>query len=169
MPGCLVRNFNVWGTCWDGTRRATCYPDKVYVTRCGDTDGQDWQFVLLGDGETLIKSGSSNSCLERFGGDIELRSCDSNEPNQRFFAPNGSLDGGRFELSQRSAPGLCLNQDHHPKNAEYGTLAEHKLPWLDNWVRHPNFPDLLVFETVHMRPCWQARHWDSLTSYWERA
>jgi hypothetical protein len=121
--GCLVRNFNVWGTCWDGLKRVTCYPDRVYVTKCGDSDGQDWQFVLVGDDETLIKSSSSDNCLERSGTDVKLRDCDKDVPGQRFFAPNGSLDGYRFELSQRSVPGLCLNQDHHPKNAEYGMYA----------------------------------------------
>ncbi|CAB9527247.1 receptor-like protein kinase [Seminavis robusta] len=138
---CLVRNYRVGGMCWDGITPTTCRANRVYVTRCGSTSGQSWQFVHVGNGEALIKGSGTNRCLARSGTNIELRTCNNNSPSQRFYTPNGCYNCRRFELSQRTAPGLCLNQDHHPKNSEY----------------------------VQMMPCWQTRARDSLTSFWEKA
>lgn len=133
---CLTHSMS--GTCWAGLDRQSCKYNAVYVTRCGNRN-QNFQYQYVGN-EVMIKVSGQDKCLTRSGIHIDLRSCNSGNNMQKFYAPRGDLNGYRFELSQKSAPRYCLNQDHHPKNAEY----------------------------VQMFPCSWTRARNSLTSYWEK-
>jgi hypothetical protein len=91
-----------------------------------DTDSPTrLRFVTQGSGEFMIKIGGSqandNLCLELNTGtkNYELRSCDSNDPLQRFRSGNGShLGSGRFEIYPKSKAGFCVTNRHHPRYGE---------------------------------------------------
>jgi len=75
--------------------------------------------VDLPNDEVLIQlANGDNECWERSGRRIFVEQCDSGNSRQRWFAPNGSFDGRRFEISQRGFTSQCVTNDHHPKTAE---------------------------------------------------
>lgn len=130
------------GTCWYGLDDARpCRSDQMYVARCGSDYRQAIIFEVLDDGEVLIKLGNGeNKCWERNRREIFLRTCDQNNSLQRWFAPNGSFSGSRFELSQRGYERQCVSTAHHPKAGE----------------------------VVELHSCEALRRPDFQTSYWNR-
>lgn len=116
---CMMYNYR-GNECWHGLRTGPCDQDALYVSKCSNDARQEFTFMhLTGGTEVLIKLGrGSNSCFERKGRSIGLRRCDPNSPLQRWSAPNGNLQGYRFELSQLSYQGQCISQAHHPKEGE---------------------------------------------------
>jgi hypothetical protein len=108
--GCVTRDYNLGGTCWHGLERETCTSDRVYVTRCDNDSNQRFNFEYVSGGEALIKVYGQNRCLDRDGWQVNLKPCKPENSSQRFIALNGSFNSYRFELSQKSARTLCLNQ-----------------------------------------------------------
>ncbi|CAB9509454.1 expressed unknown protein [Seminavis robusta] len=107
------------GRCWYGRQRRACRPDQVYVTKCKDEYRQYFRFVKLGSNLVQIKLGDGrNLCFQRVSTQIFLRTCDEKNKYQQWYAPNGSFDGSKFELSQHSNPRQCMTQAHHPKAGE---------------------------------------------------
>jgi len=90
------------GKCWYGRKRSSCRDDQIYIAKCSGDPDQKFQFLKHSGGEVQIKVASKNLCFESVGNSVYLRSCDSNEKAQRWYAPNGDIDGRRFELSQRT-------------------------------------------------------------------
>jgi hypothetical protein len=91
----------------------------MYVTRCGDDIDQRFKFIETTSDEILIKVGNGeNKCWERDGSAVILRPCDENNSLQRWFTPNGSYGGSRFEFSQRGFDSKCVSTVHHPKEKE---------------------------------------------------
>jgi Ricin-type beta-trefoil lectin domain len=114
---CWTRNYaglKSWGVCWYGGNFGICWPDAVYISKCGLEDTrQMWTFRDLRGGEFQIKSPTQPTCLEAVGGnDLRMRLCDSSNKNQRF---TGSTGARKFSLKKS---GRCIGQKHHPKNGE---------------------------------------------------
>ena len=108
------------GKCWYGLDAMECNPEESYIAKCGNEIRQRFLFVKVNDEEVLIKLGNGdNTCWERNGRAIFLRDCDSSNSLQRWFAPNGSFDGERFEISQKGYERQCVSTAHHPKAGEY--------------------------------------------------
>lgn len=117
---CMMYNYRN-RQCWHGLRSGPCDQDAIYISKCDNNEArQQFAFIHLeGGSEVMVRIGSgSNSCFQRDGRSIVLRQCNSNTPQQQWYAPNGSLQGYRFELSQTSYKGQCVTQAHHPKEGE---------------------------------------------------
>lgn len=112
--------------------------DKLYIENCSDDGVERFDFDYINSDEVLIKLHGTDRCLERAGRDIYIRSCNSGNSLQRWWAKTGEFDEYRFEISQLTATNLCVTQRHHPK------------------------PD----EEVELEPCETARSSD--TSFWVR-
>ena len=107
------------GSCWYGLEKNDCNPEEVYIAKCNNDPRQRFTFLNVGNEEVLIKLGNGeNRCFQRQRRAIVLDQCDENNSLQRFFAPNGSFDGIRFELSQRGFSSQCVSTAHHPKPGE---------------------------------------------------
>ena len=129
------------GKCWYGRLRTKCRSDQVYMAKCDTKEKrQQFRFVHLDNEQVQIKLGDGNLCFERQSSQIFLEKCDSDNKYQTWFAPNGSFDGRRFEVSQKSRSGSCMTQDHHPKPGE----------------------------VVELHSCSAARSKDHQTSYWNK-
>lgn len=139
--------------CWHGLRAGSCDQDAIYVSKCNNDARQKFAFIHLSGGtEVLIQVGSgSNSCFERKGRSIRLHRCNPNSFSQRWYAPNGSLEGYRFELSQMSYRDQCVTQAHHPKEGEIVELHSCKLS------RDAN----------HQSSFWNVYWWQPYDQLWE--
>jgi hypothetical protein len=128
------------GHCWYGDQSLGCNSDQLYISKCSFERNQWFTFEPTPSGEVLIKLGNDkNQCWERLRRSIYIRTCDPNNPLQRWFALNGSLDDGdRFELSQQGFTNQCMTNAHHPKAGE----------------------------VVEMHSCRASRAPDSETSFW---
>ena len=104
------------GQCWYGTDSRPCSQDQIHLSKCSNDNRQRFLFVELAGDEILIKLGNGqNQCLQRFKREIFIRTCDANNSMQRWYAPNGSFDGRRFEISQKDFSTQCVTNAHHPK------------------------------------------------------
>jgi hypothetical protein len=100
--------------------------DYLLTVDCDTDSPTKMRFVTQGsNGEFMIKIGGSqasdNLCLQlnMSSHNYELRSCDSNDPLQRFTSGNGSyLGSGKFEIYPKSKSGFCVTNRHHPKYGE---------------------------------------------------
>ena len=111
------------GKCWYGQKTKFCRNDQLYMAKCSNDKRQKFQLINLSNGEVQFKIGNGeNLCFERVGRQIFLRGCSSSNKQQRFYAPNGSFDGFRFEVSQRSYPSQCMTQDHVSKLYQHDLL-----------------------------------------------
>lgn len=129
------------GKCWYGLDTMTCSSQESYIAKCGNENRQRFLFVDLAGGEILIKLGNNdNECWERSSRAVKIRQCDANNPLQRWFSPNGSFNGQRFEISQKGFENQCVSTAHHPKAGE----------------------------VVEMHSCVALRAPDSETSYWNK-
>ena len=112
--GCMMWNYDGLpgsGKCWYGKERRSCRNDQLYIARCSNEKKQKFRFLEVSGKEVLIQIGNDkNLCLQRYNREIFLKTCDSGNEHQRWFAPAGSFDGPRFELSQRRASSLCVTQ-----------------------------------------------------------
>ena len=107
------------GYCWYGDDSDDCNSNQVYLAKCGNERNQRFRFVDLSNGEVLIQlANNDNECWERSNRRIYVERCDSNNSRQRWYAPNSSFGGSRFEISQRGFSSQCISNDHHPKAAE---------------------------------------------------
>ena len=98
------------GRCWYGLEVKDCNPNQVYIARCGNDSRQRFRFVSFANGEALIQIGNgSNNCLQRYRTAVYIRNCDENNALQRWYAPNGSFDGNRFEISQKDTSTQCVS------------------------------------------------------------
>jgi len=112
--------FDYEGTCWYGLETGSCRSDQIYLSKCDNDYRQSFLFEKLDNDEVLIKLGNrENKCWTRSSRSIYLRSCDPTDRLQRWFAPNGSFDGPRFEISQKGFESQCVANDHHPKAGKY--------------------------------------------------
>ena len=142
MTGCATYHYQHNGKCWYGRKSKTCRNDQVYIAKCNQYKGQRFMFVKVSGNEVLIKVGDGrNLCFERYSREIFLRTCDSSKERQRWFAPKGSFDGPRFEVSQHSLSNQCMTQDHHPKAGEVVELhscraARSKSHETSYWVKY---------------------------------
>lgn len=137
-----MRDFDGYpgrGKCWYGLDVLPCRSDHIYIAKCMKDSRQDWVFEYVNDSEVIIKADGQDQCLHRSGINIVLRSCNSGNKYQRFFAIRGGFDEYRFELSQKTATRYCLNQAHHPKPGE----------------------------VLAMYPCARTRSPEHMTSYFE--
>lgn len=104
------------GKCWYGQDSRPCSQDQIHLSKCSNDHRQRFLFVDLDGGEALIKVGNGeNKCFQRNRRSIFLRTCDANNSLQRWYAPNGSFDGHRFEISQKDFGTQCVTTAHHPK------------------------------------------------------
>lgn len=100
------------GGCWYGRERKDCRDDQLYISKCSGDSRQKFDILKLSGGEFQIRLGDENLCFERKKREIYLRGCNSGKATQRWYAPNGSIDGKRFEISQKDYSSQCLTQDH---------------------------------------------------------
>lgn len=119
---CMTYDYDGYpgtGKCWYGTESRDCSVDQIHISKCEDDKRQRFVFVELSDEEILIKLGNdANSCLERDGRSIFIRTCDASNYLQRWYAPNGSFNGDKFEISQKKKSAQCVSTIHHPKAGE---------------------------------------------------
>jgi hypothetical protein len=158
------------GKCWYGRQRKSCRNDQVYIAKCSNSERQKFRFVKLSNNEVQIKLGdNSNRCFERDGRKIFVRRCNSSKSLQRWYAPNGSFDGRRFEVSQRGYSSQCMTQDHRKYLQLYlfncvrpstSSFCSYKLRSL--------FPDPKAGEVVELHSCRAARSRSHETSYWNK-
>ena len=127
--------------CWYGRDSTDCNSNEMYMTRCRDEPNQRFTFIEAGNNEVVIRLGNGeNRCWERYRRRIFLRPCDTGNPLQRWYAPNGDFNGPRFEMSQRGFDSQCVSNDHHPKEGE----------------------------VVELHSCTGSRAPDSETSFWNK-
>ena len=149
--GCMMYDYDGLpgdGKCWYARERTHCQPDQIYISKCSEDARQNFRFVKIAANLVQFKvADERNLCFEsgpnpRQGGakQIFLRTCNVNNPNQQWFAPNGSFDGYRWEASQYVNPSLCMTNDHHPKPGE----------------------------VIELHSCRAARSASHLTSYWNK-
>ena len=112
--------------------------DQIFIEACDDNGVQRFDFEYVSSDEVLIKLSGTNRCLQRSNRNIFVRNCSSTTSLQKWWAKVGQFNGDRFEISQKSAPDMCVTQPHHPKSGE----------------------------KVYLEPCSQPRESD--TSFWER-
>ena len=112
--------------------------DRIYIETCSDDGVERFDFNYVDSDEVQIKVHGTDLCMERSDKSVYIRSCDSGNAQQRWWAAAGGFDEYRFEISQVSASNLCVTQRHHPKSDEL----------------------------IHMEPCTLPRSSD--TSYWEK-
>jgi hypothetical protein len=119
------------GVCYYSGRIGLCWPDAVYITTCKLEDpGQMWTFTDLRSGEYQIRAPATGLCLERITRNgLRMRPCDSSNSKQRFYTPSGSRRSNKFSIGQ---DGMCLGQDHHPKNGEVIEMEDCGALYKDN-------------------------------------
>ncbi len=99
--------------------RYGCTPgNNVAIYNCEDSP-EMWTFVEYEDGSAQIQNYEWGLCLQNVDtNQIVLSVCDELSMDQRFVPLGGNFEHYRFELSPLMQPGLCLTQDHHPRNSE---------------------------------------------------
>lgn len=92
--------------------------DKTYISKCGRSKSERYDFVFVKGDYALIQVNGKNLCFERKSKSIYLRKCDKNKNDQLWFAKKGDFGGDRFEISPRGLTDFCVTQRHHPKEDE---------------------------------------------------
>ena len=165
---CWTRNYmglKSWGICYYGRRIGLCWPDAVYIAKCGLEDTrQMWTFKELRGGEFQIKAPTQPMCLERINSnDVRMRICDSSNESQRFSGNSGSR---KFSISQG---GRCLGQKHHPKNGEVGFCSWTNVSLNEQFVNVSTISYLFgvsTFQVIEMESCNTLKQ--DQTLYWEK-
>ena len=98
-----------------------CAPTELYVNECDRRDPrQHWKFIPVSSDEVMIQAMRHNQqpphledrCFHRDTRKILLQPCNERLHNQRWFAIRGGFNKERFELSTKTLPDRCVNQDH---------------------------------------------------------
>jgi len=97
----------------------------MYVEACDLADPrQRFEFLPVSSDEVLIRAWGEDRCFARDNYEILLDSCREELHTQRWWAVRGGFNSARFELSQKTLPDRCVNQDHHPKSGEVMRMYE---------------------------------------------
>jgi len=147
IAGCISREYRVNEiACWYGLDQINCEPDQLYMARCDREDPrQRFKFQPVSSDEVLIAAYNhrtnedENRCMYLDARQIFLKECDEKVHNQRFFAVRGGFNERRFELSSKTQPDRCVNNDHHPKwgevlrmhDCDIPRLSAHNTSWWD--------------------------------------
>lgn len=83
-----------------------------------DCRGVNTRFEFVGSGAIQIKVSGTDLCMTMVGGDeLQLKSCNSGDNNQKFNAGQGDFNSKRFEIYSVSKNG-CIANPHHPRDKE---------------------------------------------------
>jgi Ricin-type beta-trefoil lectin domain len=83
-----------------------------------DCRGVDTHFEFIGSGAVQMKVSNTNLCLTMVDNEeVQLKTCDSEDNDQKFTAGNGDFNGRRFEIYSVSENG-CVANPHHPRDKE---------------------------------------------------
>jgi hypothetical protein len=115
---CAYYNYDRSYCYYNNEEDDDCEEDRMYIDSCNFDEYWDhkFRFLFLDGGEAMIQTEFGNNCWARYGRRIYLETCE-NSSRQRWYAPNGSFSGSRFEISQAGTD-LCVSQNHHPKQRE---------------------------------------------------
>lgn len=142
-------------------------PNNLFTSDCG-ARFQEFNFIPVSIDEVMITVNGQDRCIQRTSiRTIELRRCDAENDNQKWYAVDGGFNEEKFELGQKGAPGLCVSQEHHPREGMLSLLGYVVLVLQRNSLTKEDYWTV-VGERLFLEDCETAREPNSRssTSFW---